>query len=181
MEQENQPQSFGQRVQTWWKNFRQNNLRAQAHYAVFRATHNLKQRSDLFQRYKQRLVINWDQWLGIGAGLAGLLMLLNPAGLWRWQLFVLLLGVGLGPLIADFWESLRRPFTEYPGKQYIGQVFTLEQPIVEGKGSIKLDNQVWQLSGQSCPAGSQVRIIAINDRTLYITVLHRASPENNND
>lgn len=174
MEQDNQEVSFGQRIQNWWKNLRQNNLRAQAHYAVFRATHNLKQRSDVFQRYKERLKTNWDQWLGVGAGLAGLLLLFNPEDLWRWQLVFLLLGLVLGPLLADFWDSLRRPFTEYPGKQYIGQALILDQPLVKGKGSIKLDNQVWQLSGQNCPAGSQVRVIAISDRTLYITLLNRA-------
>ena len=46
---------------------------------------------------------------------------------------------------------LQRLFTEYPGKHFIGQVITLEEGIVDGKGNIRLDNQAWQLAGSDCP------------------------------
>jgi membrane protein implicated in regulation of membrane protease activity len=102
-------------------------------------------------------------------------MLLNPDGLWRWQFLLVLFSVLLAPLFADLFKSLKRVFTEYPGKQLIGQVITLEQPVVDGSGSIRLDNLEWQLAGTDCPAGTQARIVAINDKTLYITPLGPAT------
>lgn len=169
MEQENHNKTFVQRMQNWWNGFRQTNLRAQAHYTVFRTTQNIKNKNGLFKQYQGRFKAGWEKWLGFGAGLTGLLMLLNPEGLWRWQFFLVLLGVLCAPLLADLWGEFKKVFTEYPGKQFIGQVITLEQPIVDGTGTTRLDNQEWQLAGADCPAGSNVRVIAIKDRTLYTT------------
>jgi membrane protein implicated in regulation of membrane protease activity len=174
MEQEKQQMTFVQRLKKGWNEFKQTNLRAQAHYAVFRTTQNIKNKNGLVKQYQQRFMAGWEKWLGIGAGMTGLLMLLNPDGLWRWQFLLVVVGVLLAPLLADLFTSLKKVFTEYPGKQLIGQVVTLEQPIVDGAGNIRLDNQEWQLAGVDCPAGTQARIIAINDRTLYITPLGQA-------
>lgn len=171
MEQEKQDMTLVQRLQNHWREFRQTNLRAQAHYTLFRTAQNMKNKSGLLQQYKQQFMAGWEKWLGIGAGITGVLMLLNPEGIWRWQLLLVVLGILLAPLMADLLGTLKRALTEYPGKQLIGQVVTLEQAIVEGSGSIRLDNQEWQLAGVDCPAGTPVRIIALKDRTLYITPL----------
>ena len=175
MEQENQAPSLLERVKQGWTEFRRTNLRAQTHYAIFRTTQHLKHKDGLVKQYQQRFMASWETWLGIGAGITGLLMLLNPDGVWRWQFLLILLSVLLAPLLADLFTSLKRVFTEYPGKQLIGQVVTLEQAIVEGSGSIRLDNLEWQLAGTDCPAGTQARIIAVNDRTLYITPLSQTT------
>lgn len=175
MEQEKQQLTLAQRLQKSWTDLRQTNVRAQTHYAVFRTTQHLKNKNGLVKQYHQRFIGGWEKWLGVGAGLTGLFMLLNPEGLWRWQFLLVVIGVLIAPLLADLWHSLQKVFTEYPGKQLIGQVITLEQPILEGKGSIRLDNLEWQLAGVDCPAGTQAKIIAINDRTLYITPLSQTA------
>lgn len=175
MEQEKQAGTLMQRIKQGWTEFRRTNLRAQTHYAVFRTTQNLKTKSGLVKQYQQRFKSGWETWLGIGAGLTGLLMLLNPDGVWRWQFLLVIVGVLLAPLFADLLKALKRVFTEYPGKQLIGQVITLEQPIVDGIGTIRLDNLEWQLAGSDCPAGTQAKVVAINDRTLHITPLSQAT------
>ncbi|SEA86172.1 MAG: NfeD family protein [Candidatus Thiothrix putei] len=175
MEQEKQQMTLAQRLQKSWADLRQTNLRAQAHYAVFRTTQHIKNKNGLVKQYQQRFIAGWEKWLGVGAGITGLLMLLNPDSLWRWQFVLVLISVLLAPLLANLFHSLKKVFTEYPGKQLIGQVITLEQPIVEGTGTIRLDNLEWQLAGVDCLAGTQARIIAINDRTLYITPLNQTS------
>jgi len=175
MEQEKQQMTLHQRLQKIWADLRQTNVRAQAHYTVFRTTQHIKNKNGLIKQYQQRFMAGWEKWLGIGAGMTGLFMLLNPDGLWRWQFILILIGVLSAPLLADLWDSLKRVFTEYPGKQLIGQVITLEQAIVDGTGSIRLDNLEWQLAGDDCPAGTQAKIIAINDRTLYITPLSQTT------
>lgn len=172
MKQEKQQMTLTQRLRKSWADLRQTNVRAQAHYAVFRTTQHIKNKHGLVKRYQQRFIAGWEKWLGVGAGITGLLMLLNPDGLWRWQFVLVLIGVLVAPLLADLWHSLKKVFTEYPGKQLIGQVITLEQALVDGIGSIRLDNLEWQLAGIDCPAGTPVKIIAINDRTLYITPLN---------
>lgn len=171
MEQEKQQLTLAQRLQKSWTDLRQTNVRAQIHYAVFRTTQHIKNKNGLVKQYQQRFIDGWEKWLGVGAGITGLFMLFNPDGLWRWQFVLVLIGVLIAPLLADLWHSLKKVFTEYPGKQLIGQVITLEQGIMEGTGSIRLDNLEWQLAGDDCPAGTQAKIIAINDRTLYITPL----------
>ena len=171
MEQEKQDLSFVQRLQQSWQNLQQANLRAQAHYAVFRTAQHIKQQNSLLLYYKQRFLADWAKWLGIGVGVTGVLMLFNPEGIWRWQWFWVASGAILAPLFADVWLMLQRLFTEYPGKHFIGQVITLEEGIVDGKGNIRLDNQAWQLAGSDCPPQTQVRVIAINDRTLHVTPL----------
>ncbi|OQX15856.1 MAG: hypothetical protein BWK73_05600 [Thiothrix lacustris] len=175
MEQEKQPTTLIQRLQASWADLRQTNLRAQAHYTVFRTTQHLKNKHGLVKQYQQRFFAGWEKWLGVGAGITGLFMLLNPDGLWRWQFALILISVLIAPLLATAWHSLKKVFTEYPGKQLIGQVITLEQAMVDGTGSIRLDNLEWQLAGDDCPAGAQAKIIAINDRTLYITPLNQTA------
>ncbi|MDD5394826.1 MAG: NfeD family protein [Thiothrix sp.] len=175
MEQEKQEITFAQRLRDGWQNVKQTNLRAQAHYVVFRTAQHIKQQNSLWLYYQQRFVSDWLKWLGIGAGLTGLLMLLNPDGIWRWQLLWIVLGVLSAPLLTDLVLTLQTLLTEYPGKHFIGQVITLEQGITDGKGSTRLDNQLWQLAGSDCPPQTQVRIIAINDRTLYVTPLNQVA------
>jgi membrane protein implicated in regulation of membrane protease activity len=172
MEQEKQDMSFAQRLQGWWQNAKQANLRAQAHYVVFRTAQNIKKKNSLLIYYKQRFLADWHKWVGIGIGITGLFMLLNPDAVWRWQLVWITLGVLTAPLLADLLLVLQKLFTEYPGKHLIGQAITLEQAINDGQGNIRLDNQTWQLAGPDCPAQTEVKIIAINDRTLYVTPLN---------
>jgi hypothetical protein len=175
MEQEKQAMTPMQRIKQGWAEFRRTNVRAQTHYTVFRTTQHLKTKSGLLKQYQQRFKSGWETWLGMGAGLTGLLMLLNPDGVWRWQFLLVIGGVLLAPLLADLFAALKRVFTEYPGKQLIGQVVTLEHPIVDGVGTIRLDNLEWQLAGSDCPAGTQAKVVAINDRTLHITPLSQAT------
>ena len=169
MEQNNSNASPVERLQTFWKGVKQSNPQAQLHYAIFQATQRIKQRNHSLADYKKRFMGDWEKWLGIGMGFTGLLLLLNPDGLWRWQFPIIALIVLAAPYFADIISTLKKPFTEYPGKQLIGQVVTLDEAIVDGKSEIRLDNQTWYLSGNDTPAGTQVRIIALSDRTLYIT------------
>lgn len=175
MEQAKQDISFAQRLRNIWDSLRQANLRAQAHYMVFRAAQQFKQQHSLLAYYRQRFVGSWPKWLGIGAGLTGLMMLLNPDEVWHWQWLWILVFVLLAPLFEDMLLILRKLLTEYPGKHLIGQVVTLEEGLVDGKAELRLENQTWQVTGTDCPPQSRVRIIAINDRTLYVSPLERVA------
>lgn len=175
MEQTKQDMTVAQRLRNAWENLRQANLRAQMHYMVFRAAQQFKQKHSLLAYYRQRFMADWPKWLGVGAGVTGLMMLFNPAEVWRWQWLWILICVLLAPLLEDMLLILQKLLTEYPGKHFIGQVITLDEGIADGKAEVRLESQMWQVAGSDCPPQSRVRIIAINDRTLYVTPLEQVA------
>ena len=40
----------------------------------------------------------------------------------------------------------------------VGRVFTLEKPIVDGIGTVRIDDTIWRVRGPDCPAGSRVKV-----------------------
>ncbi|MCC6133999.1 MAG: NfeD family protein [Candidatus Contendobacter sp.] len=103
-------------------------------------------------------------WMGVAALLVGLLLTLLPMA-WTYQ--VLLFAVlSVGSIVA--WRlRLRRHPTQTQdsllnrrGHQYVGRVFTLEAPVVNGYGKIRVDDSTWKVAvNQDCPAGARLRIV----------------------
>jgi inner membrane protein len=54
------------------------------------------------------------------------------------------------------------------GHALVGHVFTLETPIVEGSGRIRVDDSSWRVTGPSAPAGAQVRVVRADGATLVV-------------
>ena len=115
-------------------------------------------------------------WLAIAAALTGLVLLLFPALGWEWQLLVFAM-FSVISIIA--W---RRYYQKHPiktdepmlnrrGEGYVGRELTLSQPIVDGIGKIRLDDSTWKIQGPDCPAGSKVRIIALNNVVFTIELV----------
>jgi membrane protein implicated in regulation of membrane protease activity len=57
------------------------------------------------------------------------------------------------PIISD------HPLLNQRTAQYVGRVFTLEEPIVNGRGKIRVDDSSWRVEGEDCAAGARVRVI----------------------
>jgi len=53
-------------------------------------------------------------------------------------------------------------------EHYLGRRFTLETPIVNGRGSIKVDDSVWRAAGPELPAGRQVKVIGVEGTVLQV-------------
>jgi len=51
---------------------------------------------------------------------------------------------------------------------YIGQVFTLVEPISAGTGKIRVGDTVWLAQGRDAPAGGQVRVVGVNGAILQV-------------
>ena len=115
------------------------------------------------------------RWLGvsIGALAVGVLAMLFP---WITAPLQLLLFIILGGIFM--WmahahtheqqakaEKLKKIVTD---KTYIGQTFILQAPIVNGKGSLKIDNMRWAISGDDNPIGTPVRVVDMNDGQLFV-------------
>jgi membrane protein implicated in regulation of membrane protease activity len=45
------------------------------------------------------------------------------------------------------------------GRRLVGTVVVLTEPIVDGKGSVRIDDTKWRVIGPSLPTGTRVRIV----------------------
>ena len=54
------------------------------------------------------------------------------------------------------------------GTQYIGRVFTLAEPIADGRGRLHVDDTMWKIEGDDVPAGTQVRVTGVDGVVLKV-------------
>lgn len=112
-------------------------------------------------------------WMGVAAGVSGLALYLIPTMGWDYQVLLFAL-LSVASIIV--WRTYLhrhptatdRPTLNRRGEQYVGRVFTLEEPIVNGEGKIRVDDSTWKVRGQDCPRGSRVRVVGIDGAVLSI-------------
>jgi inner membrane protein len=111
-------------------------------------------------------------WFAAAALVVGALLLVVDV---PWQLQLVLFGV-LGVVALMLWRRFRHPEgpeSEHPalnrrGANYIGQVYTLVEPISGGSGKIHVGDTVWLVQGADAPAGSRVRVTSVNGTVLQV-------------
>ena len=54
---------------------------------------------------------------------------------------------------------------------YIGRTFTLDRPIVDGRGQLKVDDTVWLVEGPDLPAGTHIRVTGAENTLLRVARL----------
>ena len=114
-------------------------------------------------------------WLGLAALLTGLVSFaVTPS----WQVQILMFAV-FAALAVPLWRRLARsnaadsaesPFLNKRADALVGRVFTLEKPIVDGAGTVRIDDTVWRVAGPDAPAGSRVRIVQADGARLTVAV-----------
>ena len=107
-------------------------------------------------------------WMGVAALLVGLVLTVLPELTWAWQalLFAVL---SFGSIVIWQWRLRRYPtqtadsLLNRRGHQYVGRVFTLDAPVMNGHGKIRVDDSTWKvLVDQDCPAGARLRIVGVD-------------------
>jgi len=120
--------------------------------------------------------------MGIGAAATGLMLALFPEIPWSGQLAVFA-AVTVASVLAGR-GYLRRhqiasdePTLNRRGHQYVGRVFTLDAPIVNGVGKIRVDDSTWKVVGPDVPAGVRVRVSGVDGTVLLVEVIegHRST------
>jgi len=112
-------------------------------------------------------------WIGIGAAVTGLLLLLIPDLPWQVQLVAFAL-FSIGAIVAARVFLTTHPLeSDQPalnrrGEQYIGRVFTLDQAVVNGEGKIRVDDSTWKVHGKDCPAGTRVKVVGVDGVVLQV-------------
>ena len=112
-------------------------------------------------------------WIGIAAGVVGATLYFVPGMTWEYQLMLFSIAA-VGSIIA--WRGYRsthpittdEPTLNRRGAQYIGRTFTLEAPITNGIGKIRVDDSTWKIEGADCPAGSKVKVVGIDNTVLKV-------------
>ena len=112
-------------------------------------------------------------WLGIAAGLTGLLVLVIPDIAWQIQLIAF--GV-LSIAIVVAWRTYQRRHPTVSddatlnrrGEQYVGRVFTLAEAIVNGRGTVKVGDSLWRADGPDLPVGARVKVTGVAGTILRV-------------
>ena len=115
-------------------------------------------------------------WLGLAALLVGLLSFaISPS----WQTQLLMFAV-FAVAAVPLWRRVARsnsgvsrsnPFLNKRTDALVGRVFTLEKPIIDGAGTVKIDDTIWRVAGPDAPAGSRVRIVQADGASLTVAAV----------
>ena len=112
-------------------------------------------------------------WLGLAALLVGMLSFSITLS---WQLQFLTFAV-FAVAAVPLWRRVARsnstvsrsnPFLNKRTEALIGRVFTLEKPIIDGTGTVRIDDTIWRVAGPDAPAGSRVKIVQADGASLTV-------------
>ena len=112
-------------------------------------------------------------WLGLAALLVGLISFaIHPP----WQLQLLMFAV-FAAAAVPLWRRVARNntaastsnlFLNKRAEALVGRVFTLEKPIIDGLGTVRIDDTIWRVAGPDTPAGRRVRIVQADGASLTV-------------
>jgi hypothetical protein len=113
-------------------------------------------------------------WLGLAALLVGLVSFVFQPG-WQAQLLMFAL---FAAAAVPVWRRLARdrtdtstsPFLNKRSEALLGREFTLEKPIVDGSGTMRIGDTVWRVAGPDTPAGTRVKVVQVNGADLTVAV-----------
>jgi membrane protein implicated in regulation of membrane protease activity len=111
-------------------------------------------------------------WLGLAALLVGGVSLVVD---WPWQVQFIAFAV-FAIAAIPIWRQLAKqvgmrtdePFLNRRAEAFVGRVFTLGKPIVDGSGTIGIDDTVWRITGPDTPAGSKVKVTRVDGPALHV-------------
>ncbi|PPR63721.1 MAG: Inner membrane protein YbbJ [Alphaproteobacteria bacterium MarineAlpha4_Bin2] len=112
-------------------------------------------------------------WMGIASGVVGIIVYIEPDLAWEHQLLIFAVLSVVSILMARRYFKSRPIETDHPslnrrGLQYIGRVFTLTDPIVDGQGRLRVDDTFWKIEGTDLEQGEKIIITAVNGAVLMV-------------
>ena len=112
-------------------------------------------------------------WLGFAAAGVFLLLVVFPQLTLVWQAVAFVLfSLALIPAYRHFLgkndQLSDQPLLNKKGAQLVGQRVQLESAIVAGRGRVKIGDAFWSAVGPDLPAGTRVRIVAVDSLDLHV-------------
>jgi membrane protein implicated in regulation of membrane protease activity len=113
-------------------------------------------------------------WLGLAAMLVGAVSMYLDLS---WQTQFILFAI-FSVLMIPLWRRLSfgsprtdQPFLNRRADALVGRIFTLERPIVDGAGTVRVDDSVWRITGRDLPAGRRVKVIGVQGTALHVELV----------
>ena len=112
-------------------------------------------------------------WLGLAAGLVGLLLVILPDLGWQLQVLIFAVLAVLSVLAGRAWLKRHPIETEDTGLNrrgdaLVGEIYELAEAIRTGRGAVRVGDTVWRAEGPDMPKGSRVRVVAVHGTTLKV-------------
>ena len=111
-------------------------------------------------------------WLGIAATLVGAVSFVVTWS-WQWQCVAFaVFALASVPLWRRFAPQVA-PASEAPmlnrrTEALVGRIFTLEKPIVDGTGTVRIDDTIGRVHGSDRDAGSRVKVTRADGASLTV-------------
>ncbi len=111
--------------------------------------------------------------IGAAAVITGLMVFFFPGIGWEQQILVFAVLAVAAAVGGRMWVRSRPIATDQPalnrrGQQYVGRVFTLEEPIVNGVGKLSVDDTVWKVGGEDLATGIRVKVTGVDGVILLV-------------
>jgi membrane protein implicated in regulation of membrane protease activity len=112
-------------------------------------------------------------WFGIAAILTGVLAVLVADFAWQFQLIVfVVLAVVLAFAGRRFFarssEPGEQPLLNERAQRIVGSIYVLSEPIIDGKGRVRIDDTRWRVVGPDMPSGTRIRVIGADGAVLSV-------------
>jgi len=112
-------------------------------------------------------------WMGVSALAVGVVLWIFPPLGWEWQFLTFAVLSVASIVLWRLWLRNNPPQTDQPalnrrGMRYVGRVFTLEAPIVNGVGKLRVDDTMWKVEGADAGVGTRVRVTGVDGTLLKV-------------
>ena len=111
--------------------------------------------------------------LAIGAAAAGFVLLVVSDLSLELQLVLFAVltvasAIGLRPTLRRLQNQTPAANLNARGQALVGRIFVLDQPILAGRGRVKLGDGSWIVTGPDMVAGAKVRVTAVDGTELKV-------------
>lgn len=112
-------------------------------------------------------------WLGFAALGVSAVLFFAPELTWQTQLvlYAVFAAVTVGVVMVFFRKPAGQDgaaLLNRRGQQYVGRTFSLETPISNGQGRLRIDDSSWKIIGEDCPAGTRVQVVGFEGIALRV-------------
>lgn len=113
-------------------------------------------------------------WLGLSAGVLGLILLTAPDLSWQVQFLVFALLSMASVMVVRVYLKRQIQESDHPNlnrrlAQYVGRTVVLESEVANGRGHAYIDDSLWAVEcEESLPAGARVKVTGTDGMLLRV-------------
>lgn len=112
-------------------------------------------------------------WVGFAAIATGLILVVFADFSWQVQFLAFAVLSVISVAGGRHWIKKRPIKSDLPllnrrGEQLVGKLFTLDDPIIDGKGRMRIGDGAWKVQGPDLPAATRVKVTGIDGTTLIV-------------